>query len=928
MLQSAIACMLLCVLQRSSAYAVQKAPFTDATPAPEVNQLVLESWPVGAGTYGRGIEPRGPVRISGLKLNPVEGLIEIWVRPNWRGDDGRRHRFWSTESAGGRQLTLEKAPNGLLRAELTTPHSMTVARADVADWQPRQWHHVAVGWKSHGGRNVGLALWIDRWAKDGPVTPYGVFDAGAMPAALTLGDATCDAAFDELIVRPDINAEGRVGMVACVYRDYFRTAPYTAIRVDPEPTRTPSDRRAVAGCEKQFGLLGRQDGRWEPMVENVVRYSQWAYFDAKPLIRWTTSDPSIATVDANGRVKALQPGMCTLKAAFRGMDATYRLEVVPQERPDLGVICIELHPRYRNDALKDRPAAGEPTTARVRLGNFGPARLGPGSVIRFSLLPDSIRNYRLDPSEKAIQTMTATLERSLEPGEETSVEFRFPFPEKPTWMKLELDPANRVAEICEANNTIAELCDARPVQFGLDPKVLASCLADRKINHVGSFSYYDWLRAEKLRMDWMLRQAVYPTTGPNGVEEAYRIDAFTAYEHEGKDWDNEPYRKQEVYFDGGFPVNEPVDMMAIDCAIIHEFGHTILSQPDLYGYPVSAHNVLITYEDGKPVAGSPELPVVLGNDILPASPGVNVPCYVGYPSLMDGCQLWLEPSQAGHIMFFKGYRRDRFWGTQGRLIPVRANWLVITDAMDRPLKNAAVYVYHVTQAPVQDSGAKFFADRPKFVGQTDEEGRFVFPTDTDEDWDDPDTDVVDGSKPVWNPFGTVAKETAFTPNVWEVQGLLLLRIVSGKRSEWRFMDLTQFNTAFLSGQRVCGIYTVRTSLPPSDEPTPIVRKPVPEAIRKINKAPVAVAPKELIVRCGEEYTIDGSKSYDPEGQPLLYRWNVSVGWLMGTLSQGPTLKLTAPKEPGELEYKLWVLDGVRSSEPAIIKVKVVRPTTP
>jgi hypothetical protein len=277
------------------------------------------------------------------------------------------------------------------------------------------------------------------------------------------------------------------------------------------------------------------------------------------------------------------------------------------------------------------------------------------------------------------------------------------------------------------------------------------------------------------------------------------------------------------------------------------------------------------------------------------------------------------------VQFFRGYRGGRFWGTQGRLIPLRENRLIVTDAFDKPLKSAALYVYHVSQAPVQDSGAKFLADRPKFVGRTDAEGRFAFPGETDQDWDDPDTDEVDGSKPVWNPFGTPASETAFTPNVWEVEGLLLLKIVSGDRTEYRFMDLTQFNTEFLSGSTVCGTYAVRTSLPPSDTETPIVRKPAPEAIRKTNRAPVAVAPKEVTVKCGEEFTIDGSKSYDPEGQQLVFRWNVGEGWLMGALSQGPTLKLTAPKEPKDLEYKLWVIDGVRCSEAAMIRVKVVKP---
>jgi hypothetical protein len=924
MLMSPLLALFACVLAAPSAppFAVQVAPFTDAVPSRGIERLTMPKADPVKGTLGNGIHPTTSIDLKGLRLNPAEGLISFWVRPAWPGNDGIRHRLVATQEAGGRRLVIEKAANGLLRAEIVTPSGRTVARADATRWQPNVWRHIAVGWISNKGRNVGLALWVDRVAADGPVTPYGVFDETAMPAGLILGDATSECDFDELIVRPDLAADERHGMVGCVYRDYFRTAPYDAIRLDLEPTRVPSDARAVAGHEKQFGLMGRRDGRWEPVVENVVRYSQWAYFDAKPLIRWSTSDPSVATIAPSGRLKVLSPGACLVRAEFHGLTATYRLSVIAADRPDLGVICIELHPRYRNDAVRNRIMPGEQTTARVRFGNFGTKALEPGAEVRFALIREVNGNYQLDRADKPETVMRAVLDRRLAPGEETSVEFRWPFPSHRTWMKLELDPGNRIDELCEANNTIAELTDARPVQMGYTAKALRECLESRKLNHVGSFSYYDWLRAEKLRMDVMLREAVWPTTGPNGVEEAYRIDAFT--ELKGGNWDEEPYRKNEVYFDGGFPVNEPVDLMAIDCAIIHEFGHTMLSQPDLYGYPVSAGNVLLTDQAGKPVAGSPELPVVRGDDTLPASPGVNVACYVGYPSLMDGCQLWLHSSQAGHIMHYRGYRQDRFWGTQGRLIPTRANWLLLTDADDQPLKGAAVYVYHVSQAPVQDSGAKFFADRPKFVGNTDDEGRFVFPGETDADWDDPETDEVDGARPVWNPFGTPASDTAFTPNVWEVEGLLLLKIVSGSRTEYRFMDLTQFNDAYLSGNTVLGVYTIRTSLPACERPVEIVRKPVPEAIRKVNKAPVAVAPGQMTVRCGQEFVIDGSRSYDPEGQPLLYRWNVGEGWLMGSLSQGPTLKLTAPDQPKQLEYKLWVLDGVRSSEPAIIKVNVVK----
>ena len=96
---------------------------------------------------------------------------------------------------------------------------------------------------------------------------------------------------DELILRDRIDAEGPHGMVAAVYRDYFRTAPYDRIAVDPEPARVPADRRVIAGGEKQFGLQARREGHWEPVTEHAVRYSQWTYFDAKPLIQWKSSDP-------------------------------------------------------------------------------------------------------------------------------------------------------------------------------------------------------------------------------------------------------------------------------------------------------------------------------------------------------------------------------------------------------------------------------------------------------------------------------------------------------------------------------------------------------------------------------------------------------------------------------------------------------------
>ena len=83
-----------------------------------------------------------------------------------------------------------------------------------------------------------------------------------------------------LVYSDRFDTEGPRRMTAVVYRDYFRTAPYARIVITPEALRVPSDRRAVAGHEKQFGLLAEEGGRLVPVTDFAVRYGQWAGFDA------------------------------------------------------------------------------------------------------------------------------------------------------------------------------------------------------------------------------------------------------------------------------------------------------------------------------------------------------------------------------------------------------------------------------------------------------------------------------------------------------------------------------------------------------------------------------------------------------------------------------------------------------------------------
>jgi hypothetical protein len=342
---------------------------------------------------------------------------------------------------------------------------------------------------------------------------------------------------------------------------------------------------------------------------------------------------------------------------------------------------------------------------------------------------------------------------------------------------------------------------------------------------------------------------------------------------------------------------------------------------------MAALNIFLEDENGQRYTDGPLLPQVTRWGATMFTSAQNVPCGGGYAYLMDYCHMWLHPAHAGQVQHFAGHRGQRFWGVQGHLIPCVQHELQVYDVNDEPLTGAAVYVYHVVNTNARDAGTKYFADRAKFIGNTDEGGRYKFPEKTDADWDDPHTDEVDGEVEVWNPFGTAKKDTAFTPNVWGVEGLLLIKIVSGEQTEFHWLPLTALNEAYFSGVTNRGIYTIRTSLKPSNGTTPTVRRPVPDAIKETNLAPVAEVDcgEEVTVQSGTTLRIDGSASRDPEDQPLIYRWKVhGRGDVEKRHVEEPVYEGTMPDEPTELEVVFYVIDGLRVSEPVRIKVSVVK----
>ena len=195
--------------------------------------------PAAPGTAGEGVELREAAAVENPLLRQANGYICFWIQPRWNGDDRAAHQILRIGDPERNGLLVEKAASGMLRLVMASPAKVTAARADVSHWRAGEWHHVAVAWFSKDDSPLGLPLWIDRVAVAGPVAGGNTF---LNPASMTdprvwIGDASSDAAMDELIFRERLNAEGPEGQKAIVYRDYFRTAPYTEIRITPEALR-------------------------------------------------------------------------------------------------------------------------------------------------------------------------------------------------------------------------------------------------------------------------------------------------------------------------------------------------------------------------------------------------------------------------------------------------------------------------------------------------------------------------------------------------------------------------------------------------------------------------------------------------------------------------------------------------------------------
>jgi subtilisin family serine protease/PKD repeat protein len=95
--------------------------------------------------------------------------------------------------------------------------------------------------------------------------------------------------------------------------------------------------------------------------------------------------------------------------------------------------------------------------------------------------------------------------------------------------------------------------------------------------------------------------------------------------------------------------------------------------------------------------------------------------------------------------------------------------------------------------------------------------------------------------------------------------------------------------------------------------------PATTTVTVTNRAPVANPGGPYPIRFkNEPLTFDGTRSFDPDGSPLLYKWNFADG----STGSGPT-PTHAYTSPGNFNVTLVVNDGETDSTPATVTVTVV-----
>ena len=266
----------------------------DGTSPVEASGLSFEN-----GINGSGIFVDGSDRLSygtAGNFNAGAGTIEFWIKPRWQGTD-RNDRFFFTM---GDALWIVKDAADNLRFFLGPEDSEGHQGYNLGAWAADQWHHIAVTWTVPGE----LKTYVDGVVRISHAASSQDL-VSSIPPTMTIGSRSgvlqANAVIDELTISD-------IAMSAEQIAARMATGP-KLLRLNLQP------------------ITLEPFVTWRQPAKLIAETAAGTHEYSAGVAEWSSSNPAIATVDANGIIRAVSAGNATITAVVDGVQGNVAIRV-------------------------------------------------------------------------------------------------------------------------------------------------------------------------------------------------------------------------------------------------------------------------------------------------------------------------------------------------------------------------------------------------------------------------------------------------------------------------------------------------------------------------------------------------------------------------------------------------------------------------
>ncbi|MFL5494332.1 MAG: LamG-like jellyroll fold domain-containing protein [Gemmatimonadales bacterium] len=224
------------------------------------------------------------------------GTVEFWIKPRWNGNDHNPHFFFTI----GDVLWVVKDGADNLAFRLGSVDSEAYQGYSLGEWAANDWHHIAVTWSIPGR----MITYVDGV----PVISHPAAQrdlVSSPPPAMAIGSQNgslqADAIIDELRIS-----------------DIARSAEEIARSFAAGPT--------ILGLSVQ-PITAEPFVTWRQPTKLVATTNVGTREYPASSAKWSSSNPTVATVNGAGVIQALAPGRTTISAVAGGVQGDLKLTV-------------------------------------------------------------------------------------------------------------------------------------------------------------------------------------------------------------------------------------------------------------------------------------------------------------------------------------------------------------------------------------------------------------------------------------------------------------------------------------------------------------------------------------------------------------------------------------------------------------------------